>query len=1383
MLARWFNRDRWWHWRRWIAAVSVLLLIRAALPQILRRVTIAQASQFLRAQVDVGDVDLALYRGGIALKDVAVRSAVPATHDADKPPPLIAWKRLDLEVRWLPLFRKTIRLQHVILDSPRVAVDRLADGRLNLLALLPPSAKTPVTAEPTPAVAPTPVSGGQWGYGLDRLVIRDGGLRFRDLTLKDSEPIELNLEHVEVTDIALDQGVYGTPSKLHLAVAFDQGTLDLDARVTLRNDGMAVAANLNAWGLPLRQTRLYIPSVGWSAFDGSLDAALTYRAESGWQNEVTGTIALRDLSVRVPGLEQPALAWRNLTVRIDPLDLIAQRVAVTDVELSGASLVVRTRGGILLPLLAASLRDSAPQPTSATPVAAAPAETPAPGTPQPATSATVTPETETLPTATPTATPTASPPSATETTPTATLGAEPAPAQAAEKSEPWSWSVASVRVDDSTVHRLAGEAPLDIGVELTASDLAGDADYPAHVGLALTVGDGSLNVDGALRLHFPGFAGTLRTANLSLPEILRSTTALPSDLLQTGRLSTALTVEAGMAVPDGVAIAPRDVRARGHVTLADAQLKPPATTPLAIAVRSVDLELKDLHVAGALVGGSAKAAGPGTGSLAAGDLHLDGTLSLAEPSVASPDGSGLSAGARAIELTLADVTAAGVLPPATGAPTRGDLRGGVHLALADAHAAPAGSQGFAVDAQSVDLGITDLSVPGLLARAPAPAGDVRFGEGRLSLVQFKLTSPDPKAFLIGTRSFDLTLANLTAGGVLPVAPGATARGDLQAAVHLAVADVHAAAESQGFSMDTQSIDLGVGDLSAQGLLTAAPAAAPGVHLRDGQLSVAQVKLGSPGVSMDTQSIDLAIGDLSAQGLLAAAPTVAPDVHLGNAQLSLAQFKLAGTDPKAFLVGARSVELPIKELSLPGGPEQPIRVVVGDVRVAGPTAQVTRTSDGLVLPQFAAAASSEPAAVRPPTPAPQAPPRLVDVVLNSFRLTDGQVTALDRSVKPFFKGGLAPLNIELRGVRWPTLMVDKIRVTATGPEQGTLDVYGALKPDEGWFQVYGEKLGLRLYNPYATSFSAYSIGSGTLSLVTKGSRKNERYYVSNSVTLHDLSLQGGAGESLFQQQFGVPLEMALALMRDFNGNIVLDIPIEADSQGAKIDVLSVVAGALRHAIVNALTSPLKLVGAVFGGKAGEVAAPAPIGFRPGRAELDPSGSRQIDQLAAFMRDRPGIGVTLETSVTNTDVRWLREQSLLHAWENAGVLGALRGLTQRSARERVRHALEVRAKDEPAELSAEDAAALDAWLDEQPAIPAERLHALADERLERTEVALEEGHGLDATRVKRREPAADVTDGAPAVRVELGPMEREPQVRNSKSETRNKFEAANPNDQDG
>jgi hypothetical protein len=65
-------RSRAWRWRRWLVVLVVLAIVRVALPEILRRVLISQASQALRTRVEVGDVDLSLLRGGVALEDVAI---------------------------------------------------------------------------------------------------------------------------------------------------------------------------------------------------------------------------------------------------------------------------------------------------------------------------------------------------------------------------------------------------------------------------------------------------------------------------------------------------------------------------------------------------------------------------------------------------------------------------------------------------------------------------------------------------------------------------------------------------------------------------------------------------------------------------------------------------------------------------------------------------------------------------------------------------------------------------------------------------------------------------------------------------------------------------------------------------------------------------------------------------------------------------------------------------------------------------------------------------------------------------------------------------------------------------------------------------------------
>ena len=131
------------------------------------------------------------------------------------------------------------------------------------------------------------------------------------------------------------------------------------------------------------------------------------------------------------------------------------------------------------------------------------------------------------------------------------------------------------------------------------------------------------------------------------------------------------------------------------------------------------------------------------------------------------------------------------------------------------------------------------------------------------------------------------------------------------------------------------------------------------------------------------------------------------------------------------------------------------------------------------------------------------------------------------------------------------------------------------------------------------------------------------------------------------------------------------------------------------------------------------------------------------------------MTLDAAPSAEDVRWLREQALREELAAPqGVLGSVRNLPQRGARDRIRTALEARARDATGELAAEDAATLERWVNERAAPAPERLRTLAAERMVRLQAVLRERHGIPPERVAPRDPTADVAEGAPAVRFEIG-----------------------------
>ena len=1275
----WRSRLRRWRW--WLIAILVVIAVRVALPFVLRRVIASQASEALHARVDVGDVRLALWKGAVALEDIAVRSAdapAPPSATTDQPQaafpdnaPIIAFKRLAVELRYLPLFSKTIQLRNIELDTPRVALDRLASGHLNVMALVPssevavqPGATPGAESTATPTVTPgtTPAQSGApaspWKIGLDRFVLNDGRLRFRDLKLAGSEPVEVGIDQVVVQDIALSPGLYGQPAQMHVKVGIDSGTIDVTAGLSLLDKGYAATVNLNAAGLPLRRARLYVPKVGWSDLKGALDLALTYELETDTKNALHGTLALHDVAVTVPKLQGVAVGWKGLDVNIDTVDLLAQRAAITSVALDGASISVRAQGDQPLPALAeaAAADDSEAKPTP-------PAEP---------------------------------------------VKDEPAPA---EPSKPWEWSVADVRVSDSMVHVLSDQPPLDVGVDLAATALASAADSVSHVALGFAIGGGSLKLDGDLRLAPPGFGGTIQISDLAVPPLLAASGRVDPALLPSATVKADLAVQAGLPAKSGAPVEPDLLRVTGTLGIGDARVAPPGQADLSVAAKALDLTITDLAVPGVIPIGQKAADGAA--------VRLAADLALQEPHVSRGGESALSFDAQSVHLGLSGVSVpaslAGLAPAGAAQPLE---VAAVDLALEQPHLSQAGESALSFDSQSVRLGLSGVSVPALLAGGAATDG------AQPLHVAANLDIAAPKVALGG--------ADLAAGA---------------GAVKLAVSEATITAVPPG----------------------ASAAGAPPAHvvaqlgLTDSQVAIA----GGKQLAAGAQAIGLQVADLSLPGLVIGAPPNdnGQPVHAA-ATLTLTQAHAQRADGKEFSAAAKSIVVPATDLSVPGifaataDLTQPLRAVCGEIHLDAPALRITRTKDGIVLP---VAASSSPAAApgKPPAAKPSPAPagRPLDVTVAALRLTGGAVDFTDRAVQPVFQARYAPIEVDARNIHFPNPSVKPVRVDITTADQGHITLAGDFGPQGGTLEFKMNDFALAPFNPYATTYSPYGISDGSLEIKTEAKYSGGKYDVTNAVTLHQLDLSGAEGDSMFEQQFGIPLTLALALMRDTSGDIDLSVPVQVDqSGGTSIDLLGIMRSALRQAMTGAIESPLKLVGGVIGlggGKSGSI-APAPIAFPLGRTTPTNAGAESAQRLADFLASRPAMAVALDTAITTDDVRWLREQALHSEWQDEGFFQrSLAFVTHRGPRERIGDYLRARADGQSPQLSPDDAALLQQWLDARPAPSADQLQALAAGRLTAVQSVLRD-KGIDQTRITLGTAGAEPAEGAPVVKIKFRPL---------------------------
>jgi hypothetical protein len=429
-----------------------------------------------------------------------------------------------------------------------------------------------------------------------------------------------------------------------------------------------------------------------------------------------------------------------------------------------------------------------------------------------------------------------------------------------------------------------------------------------------------------------------------------------------------------------------------------------------------------------------------------------------------------------------------------------------------------------------------------------------------------------------------------------------------------------------------------------------------------------------------------------------------------------------------------------------GPVAPI-VELASVRLRDPSLQATRRRRAV----SSVAEGTEPqGGIEEAVSAEDAtpPPR---VRLALLEITGGRADLVDEAVEPVLRSSVRDLTLRGRDLRWPEVSAEALEVEARGPGRSRIDVDASLAGGAGRVDVDLEALGLVPFSPYARDAAGYQIQAGQASLRARVEIEGERYAVASRLSLHRLGVAEIEPGS-FERAFGVPLALALALLRDAKGTIALPIGITLERGESRTAIGAVVAGALRQALVGALASPLKGLGLALdsvGGLRRGLDLP-PAVAAPGAALPDASG---LDRYAEVLEARPGLGLRLSGRAGPEDSPVLAERILterLAAQADPPPLDA--GPLQKR---RLREALEQRARGEAGELDARDAEALARWI-AAVEVPEERTRELAAARAAALKDALVRDHGVSPARIATGDPI----QGAPGVAIELAPLETAP-----------------------
>ncbi len=163
------------------------------------------------------------------------------------------------------------------------------------------------------------------------------------------------------------------------------------------------------------------------------------------------------------------------------------------------------------------------------------------------------------------------------------------------------------------------------------------------------------------------------------------------------------------------------------------------------------------------------------------------------------------------------------------------------------------------------------------------------------------------------------------------------------------------------------------------------------------------------------------------------------------------------------------------------------------------------------------------------------------------------------------------------------------------------------------------------SPYSAKFAGYRIAEGKLNMDLAYELVGKKLQSKNVITLDQFTF----GEKVNSPDAThLPVRLGVAILKDREGKIVLDVPIEGSLDDPQFRIGKVVTRAILNILTKVATSPFSLVGALFGGGGEELGYQD---FAVGSADLSPADKQKLDTLAKALYARPALQLEISGSV--------------------------------------------------------------------------------------------------------------------------------------------------------
>ena len=243
----------------------------------------------------------------------------------------------------------------------------------------------------------------------------------------------------------------------------------------------------------------------------------------------------------------------------------------------------------------------------------------------------------------------------------------------------------------------------------------------------------------------------------------------------------------------------------------------------------------------------------------------------------------------------------------------------------------------------------------------------------------------------------------------------------------------------------------------------------------------------------------------------------------------------------------------------------------------------------------------------------------------MRVQNAKLDFTDLSLRPQFGARIYELDGVVNGLSSSRQSRSQIELDGRVDEFGMARVRGELNPfapaNNTDFNVVFKNVDMVPTSPYTMKFAGYRIAEGKISLDLQYKVRDGQLQGENQIVIDRLTL----GERVDSPDaFKLPLELAIAILKDSDGRIDLGLPVSGNLNDPQFSYGALIWKAIGNLLTRIVTAPFRAIGALLGVSGEKLEG---IAFDAGSDKLLPPEREKLKQIAQLLAKRPQLKLSV------------------------------------------------------------------------------------------------------------------------------------------------------------